>query len=69
MPENQSSDKSIERFITELDVLIRARYPLVAINTYEEDRVRDCLKDLVFKEKHKEKPLFTGVARTDCKNC
>jgi hypothetical protein len=39
-------------------VLIRARYPLVAINTYEEDRVRECLKDLVFKEKHKEKPLF-----------
>lgn len=50
--------KSIEKFLNELDVLIRARYPLVAINTYEEDRVRECLKDLVFKEKHKEKPLF-----------
>jgi len=58
MPENQSSDKSIEKFITELDVRIRARYPLIAVNTYEEDRVRECLKDLVFKEKHKEKPLY-----------
>lgn len=58
MPENQSSEKSIEKFITELDVRIRARYPLIAINTYEEDRVRECLKDLVFKEKHKEKPLY-----------
>jgi hypothetical protein len=57
MSENLSQ-KSIEKFLTELDVLIRARYPLVAINTYEEDRVRECLKDLVFKEKHKEKPLF-----------
>lgn len=58
MPENQKTEKSIEKFLNELDVLIRARYPLVAINTYEEDRVRECLKDLVFKEKHKEKPLF-----------
>ena len=57
MSENLSQ-KSIEKFLNELDVLIRARYPLVAINTYEEDRVRECLKDLVFKEKHKEKPLF-----------
>ena len=58
MPENHSSDKSIEKFLTELDVRIRARYPLISINTYEEDRVREALKDLVFKEKHKEKPLY-----------
>lgn len=58
MPENQQTTKSIEKFLTEFDVLIRARYPLVSINTYEEDRVREWLKDLVFKEKHKEKPLF-----------
>ncbi len=58
MSENTLTAKSIEKFTTELDVLIRARYPLVAINTYEEDRVRECLKDLVFKEKHKEKPLY-----------
>ena len=58
MPENQLTAKSIEKFTTELDVLIRARYPLISINTYEEDRVREALKDLVFKEKHKEKPLY-----------
>lgn len=58
MPENQQTAKSIEKFTTELDVLIRARYPLISINTFEEERVRECLKDLVFKEKHKEKPLY-----------
>lgn len=44
--------------MTELDVRIRARYPLIAVNTYEEDRVRDAAVDLVFKERHKEKPLY-----------
>jgi hypothetical protein len=58
MSENQLTAKSIEKFLNELDVLVRARYPLISINTYEEDRVRQALKDLVFKEKHKEKPLF-----------
>jgi hypothetical protein len=57
MTENQNA-KSIEKFLIELDVLVRARYPLISINTYEEDRVRQALKDLVFKEKHKEKPLY-----------
>lgn len=57
MNEKQNS-KSIEKFLTELDVRIRARYPLIAINTFEEDRVRECLKDLMCRDKHKEKPLF-----------
>lgn len=57
MPENLNQ-KSIEKFLNELDVLIRARYPLISINTYEEDRVRQALVDLMFKEKHKEKPLY-----------
>jgi hypothetical protein len=57
MSENQSQ-RSIEKFLTELDVRIRARYPLIAINTYEEDRVREALKDLMCKDKHKEKPLY-----------
>ena len=56
MSEDKSNAKSIEKFLTELDVRIRARYPLISINTYEEDRVRDALVDLVFKERHKEKP-------------
>ncbi len=57
MSENQNR-RSIEKFLTELDVRIRARYPLIAINTYEEDRVRECLKDLMCRDKHKEKPLY-----------
>ena len=50
--------KSVDRFLREIDVRIRARYPLIAINTYEEDRVREALIDLVFQERHKEKPLY-----------
>lgn len=58
MTDDSSDAKSIEKFLRELDVRIRARYPLIAINTYEEDRVREVLIDLVFQEKHKEKPLY-----------
>ena len=58
MTDDSSDAKSIEKFLRELDVRIRARYPLIAINTYEEDRVREALIDLVFQEKHKEKPLY-----------
>ncbi len=58
MSENQTNTKSIEKFLTELDVRIRARYPLIAVNTYEEDRVRNTLIDLVFQKRHKEKPLY-----------
>jgi hypothetical protein len=58
MADQTSDAKSIERFLRELDIRIRARYPLIAINTYEEDRVREALIDLVFQERHKEKPLY-----------
>ncbi len=58
MADQTSDAKSIERFLRELDIRIRARYPLIAINTYEEDRVREALLDLVFQERHKEKPLY-----------
>lgn len=58
MSKNPTTTKSIEKFLTELDVRIRARYPLIAVNTYEEDRVRNTLIDLVFQERHKEKPLY-----------
>jgi hypothetical protein len=58
MTEKETDAKSIEKLLHELDVRIRARYPLISINTYEEDRVRDALIDLVFKDRHKEKPLY-----------
>jgi len=58
MNTSEPDAKSVDRFLRELDVRIRARYPLIAINTYEEDRVREALIDLVFQERHKEKPLY-----------
>ena len=58
MSEKDNDADSIRRFLHELDIRIRARYPLIAINTYEEDRVREALIDLVFQERHKEKPLY-----------
>lgn len=67
MSENDNSS-SIARFLVDLDVRIRARYPLIAVNTYEEDRVREALRELVHTERHKEKPLYfwsrpTGIAK------
>ena len=53
--ENQSSEAKI---LDELDTLIRARYTLLAVNTYEEDRLKECLLELVTREKHREKPLY-----------
>lgn len=58
MNDKQTDADSIRKFLHELDIRIRARYPLIAINTYEEDRVREALLDLVFQDRHKEKPLY-----------
>lgn len=53
--ENQSSEA---KFLGELDTLIRARYTLLAINTYEEERLKECLLELMSREKHRDKPLY-----------
>jgi hypothetical protein len=58
MTDQQTDADSIQKFLHDLDIRIRARYPLIAINTYEEDRVREALIDLVFRDRHKEKPLY-----------
>ena len=58
MSELETGADSTGKFLHELDIRIRARYPLIAINTYEEDRVREALVDLVFQDRHKEKPLY-----------
>lgn len=52
---NQSSEAKL---LQELDTLIRARYTLLAINTYEEGRLKEILLELMTFEKHREKPLF-----------
>ncbi|MBK7497441.1 MAG: hypothetical protein IPI28_19340 [Candidatus Omnitrophica bacterium] len=66
MTQQETDADSIGTFLNELDIRIRARYPLIAINTYEEDRVKDALLDLVFQERHKEKPFFSGAVLVDC---
>ncbi len=52
---NQSSEAKL---LEELDTLIRARYTLLAVNTYEEERLKECLLELMSREKHREKPLY-----------
>jgi len=62
---NQSSEAKL---LEELDTLIRARYTLLAVNTYEEERLKECLLELMSREKHREKPLYfwsrtNGIAK------
>lgn len=53
--ENQSSETKL---LQELDTLIRARYTLLAVNTYEEERLKECLLELMTLDKHRDKPLY-----------
>lgn len=53
--ENQSSEAKL---LQELDTLIRARYTLLAVNTYEEERLKEILLELMTLEKHRDKPLY-----------
>jgi hypothetical protein len=62
---NQSSEAKL---LEELDTLIRARYTLLAVNTYEEERLKECLLELMSREKHRDKPLYfwsrtNGIAK------
>jgi hypothetical protein len=52
---NQTSEAKL---LKELDTLIRARYTLLAVGTYEEERLKEILLELVTLEKHREKPLY-----------
>ena len=62
---NQSSEAKL---LQELDTLIRARYTLLAVGTYEEERLKEILLELVTLEKHRDKPLYfwsrtTGITK------
>lgn len=53
------NDQSSEtKLLQELDTLIRARYTLLAVNTYEEERLKEILLELMTLEKHRDKPLY-----------
>ena len=49
------SNESLQKLVTELDVLIRARYPLVATNTHEESRFRRVMSAVAGLKTHKDK--------------
>ncbi len=49
------SNESLQKLVTELDVLIRARYPLIAANTHEEGRFRRVMHAVAQLKSHKEK--------------
>src|SRR6266536_6107510 len=50
---------SVEALVRELDVLIRARYPLIAVSTFEEQRFRRLMAAVGHLERHAPKGLFT----------
>jgi hypothetical protein len=49
---------TVDALVRELDVLIRARYPLVSVTTYEEGRFRYLMAALAQLERHRAKGLF-----------
>ena len=49
---------STEALVRELDVLIRARYPLLSVATFEEGRFRRLMAAVARLERHKPKGLF-----------
>lgn len=54
------STHTLQKLVTDLDVLVRARYPLIAANTYEEGRFRRVVTAVANLKAHKEKekPLY-----------
>lgn len=48
----------LEGLVRELDILIRARFPLIAVNTFEELRFRRLMEGVAQLERHKAKGLY-----------
>lgn len=49
---------ALDELVRELDILIRARYPLIAVNTFEEIRFRHLMRAVTELERHRPKGLF-----------
>jgi len=56
--QDMTNSIGIDTFVREIDVLIRARYPLVAISTFEELRFRRLMGAVSRLDRHKAKGLF-----------
>ncbi|MCW5851823.1 MAG: AAA family ATPase [Anaerolineae bacterium] len=54
-----SQTLALDTLVTELDILIRARYPLISVATFEESRFRRLMNAVAHLPRHKAKGLFT----------
>jgi hypothetical protein len=57
-PTDTPATTALERVVTELDVLVRARYPLIAVETFEELRFRRVMGAMAGLERHRHKGLY-----------
>src|SRR5258708_8252653 len=54
----ETAPASTEALVRELDILIRARYPLISVTTFEEGRFRRLMEAVAQLEQHRSKGLF-----------
>ena len=54
----ETAPASVEALVRELDILIRARYPLISVTTFEEGRFRRLMEAVAQLERHRSKGLF-----------
>jgi hypothetical protein len=54
----ETSTATVEGLVQDLDVLIRARYPLISVATFEESRFRRLMRAVATLERHKPKGLY-----------
>src|SRR5438128_98934 len=53
----ETAPASVEALVRELDILIRARYPLISVTTFEEGRFRRLMEAVAQLERHRSKGL------------
>src|SRR2546430_17280595 len=49
---------SVEALVRDLDILVRARYPLISVITFEEGRFRRLMEAVAQLERHRSKGLY-----------
>jgi len=54
----ETSTATVEGLVQDLDVLIRARYPLISVATFEESRFRRLMRAVATLERHTPKGLY-----------
>src|SRR5262249_49510038 len=59
---------STEALVRELDILIRARYPLISVASYEEGRFRRLMEAVCQLENHRAKGMLVGTRTQGLRN-